>query len=490
MNAIKGLHHVTAISGNPHENFQFYTKVLGLKLVKKTVNFDDPSTYHLYYGDATGSPGTLMTFFPYPGRQGKKGKGQVTSTSYSVPPGELDSWRERLEAAGWPFQTEDRFGSPVLTFEDPHGLGLEIVETPTHEDLALTKFAGVTLTLQKADPTVKLLEMLGFQFEAQEGPRRRMRLPEGHDVIDILESPEAPQNTGGPGTVHHIALRVENRDDQLAWRKKLVDAGYHVSPVTDRNYFFSIYFRGPGGILCEIATDEPGMMIDETVEELGTHLKFPPQYEPYRQQIERQLAPIEEPYHALEKEGKGATVVALHGTGGDEYDLLTLVGELAPGHPVLSLRGNVSEGGMNRFFRRLRDGVFDQDDLARRRVELSEFLKARVGPRIGIGYSNGANMIAATLMSDAESFDKVVLLRPMLGWEVSTQTDLRGKDVLLLIGVSDTVVSPQSGRELAEALRSLGANVTIQETPGGHGLTAEDIELAKNWLELQKPVTV
>lgn len=482
---IKGLHHITAISGNPHENFRFYTQVLGLRLVKKTVNFDDPGTYHLYYGDYQGSPGSLLTFFPYEGRPGRPGTGQVVSTTYAVAQGGLEQWQTRLKEAKWSFQTDERFGHEALLLSDPHGMQLEIVEDSAQTEIALGKFSGATLSVGRAAPTRKLLEVLGFTVEQEQGERTRMRLADG-DFLDLLEQPDAPRHQSGPGSVHHIALRVADGDEQLAWRDKLISLGYQVSPVMDRNYFESIYFRGPGGVLFELATDPPGMTVDEPLEKLGEELKLPEQYERHRATLIKQLAPLEKPYHALEASGQGATIVALHGTGGDEHDLLGLVSQLAPDNPVLSLRGNVSESGMNRFFRRLSAGVFDQDDLKKRTDELASFLLARQESRIAVGYSNGANMAAATLMAEPKSFDKAVLLRPMLGWTPDESVDLVGKEILLLIGAQDRMVSPDSGRQLAELFRQQGAAVEVRVLDSGHSLTREDIEIAGQWLGLSQ----
>ena len=472
--SILGIHHVTAISGPAHENFKFYTETLGLRLVKRTVNFDDPGVYHLYYGDETGSPGTLMTFFPYGGAPGDKGTGQVVASSYPVE--NLEVWKQRL---GVPYRSEVRFGQEYVIFEDPHGMTLELYESKSAPP-ALGPIGGATLKLKSTAPTADLLKLMGFEEEGRESARARYRLKGSGDYLDLEQSDE-PSTRGGAGTVHHIALRVADDEAQAHWRNKLIKAGYQVSPVMDRNYFHSIYFRGPGGVLFELATDPPGMMIDESVEELGEKLVLPPQYEPHREGIEAVLDPLEEPYKFAETSGQGDLVVALHGTGGDEYDLLSLVAEVAPGKPVLSLRGNVKERGARRFFRRLQAGVFDEDDLRQRATELAKFLERHPGPRVAVGYSNGANMAAATLLEEADSFDKAILFRPMLGWEPGP-ADLSGKQILLLIGRDDRIVSPEAGEKLAEVFRERGAEVEVRQVPAGHNLTRQDVEIARRWL--------
>lgn len=283
---ILGIHHITAISGPARENFEFYTKVLGLRLVKRTVNFDDPGVYHLYYGDRMGSPGTLMTFFPYGGRPGDKGTGQVVASSYPVK--DLDSWSDQLER---PSRRETRFGDDYLIFEDPHGMTLEFFQTESAPE-ELGPIRGATLKLKNPEKTAQLFQLLGLGELERDGPRVRYAIPGSEDHLDLLSS-EADETRGGAGTVHHIALRVADDSSQLQWRKKLMEAGYRVSPVMDRNYFHSIYFRGPGGVLFELATDPPGMQVDESLENLGEKLVLPSQYEPHRDRITAVLQPLE-----------------------------------------------------------------------------------------------------------------------------------------------------------------------------------------------------
>lgn len=287
-NKILGIHHLTAVSGPARETHEFYTQVLGLKLVKKTVNFDDPSVYHLYYGDEAGSPGTLLTFFPYGGPSGRPGAGQVTAFSYPV--SDLEAWRGRLSRK---FLEERRFQRNYLTFTDPHGLQVELFEEPGAGH-PLTKFGGITLSLREVAATADLLEELGFQEGEQEGGRFRYSLPSSSEYIELQRASDGPRGLGGPGTFHHLALRVSGPAAQLEWRNRLLEQGYRVSPVMDRNYFRSIYFRGPGGVLFELATDPPGMAVDESLDELGKNLMLPSRYEPRRSEIEAALQPLEQ----------------------------------------------------------------------------------------------------------------------------------------------------------------------------------------------------
>lgn len=307
---IPGIHHITAICGDPQRNVDFYTGLLGLRLVKKTVNFDDPGTYHLYYGDGLGSPGTLLTFFawilPPAVRAGaRQGTGQITATPFRIPAASLDFWVDRLAAAGVDFTgPEPCFHEPVVALSDPDGLPLELVarggdaprapwtEGPVPADHAIRGLAGATLSLDGYEKTARLLvETMGFRETGSEGSRFRFQVGTGADaaMIDLLCQPEGEPGRMGIGAVHHIAWRTASAETQRAWRQALIDAGLDVTPVLDRRYFESIYFREPGGVLFEIATDPPGFTVDEAPEELGSRLKLPPWLERRRESIEARL---------------------------------------------------------------------------------------------------------------------------------------------------------------------------------------------------------
>ena len=294
-----GIHHITAIAGDPQRNLDFYTEALGLRLVKRTVNFDDPGSYHFYFGDNIGSPGTIMTFFPWPGaRRGARGSGQVTTVSFAVPRNSMAFWKERLRATHViAEEIEGRFGCNALRFLDPDGLQLELVASANEEsssERAIRGFAAPTLEVRNPEKTEKLLtENLGFEFVAEENNRRRFRGSGSNASAEIdLVSSEAGFGQIAAGTVHHIAFRAADDDEQLKVREQLVARGLNVTPVIDRQYFHSIYFREPNGILFEIATDGPGFLIDEPADALGETLKLPPIYESKRNEIERVLPTI------------------------------------------------------------------------------------------------------------------------------------------------------------------------------------------------------
>jgi glyoxalase family protein len=305
-NKILGLHHITAIAGNAQRNFDFYTRVLGLRLVKKTVNFDDPGTYHFYYGNEVGTPGTILTFFPWEGiTTGYAGTGMATEIGYSVPTGSLDFWKDRFEQykvkqglAG------ERFGELFLPFQDPDGLQLSLnvpkavdnrkawTTTDVAEQAATKGFHSVTLTLKSIKGTVAVLtEIFGYKLLEQDGNRYRFVTDavENAAIVDIIEDPQGKTGQVAGGTNHHVAFRVANDNVLMEFREKIEKRGFNITPKIDRNYFYSLYFREPGGVLFEVASDNPGFATDESVAELGTNLRLPAQYESMRKDIEKQL---------------------------------------------------------------------------------------------------------------------------------------------------------------------------------------------------------
>ena len=305
----RGIHHVTAIGGAPQSNVDFYCQHLGLRLVKRTVNFDDPGTYHLYYGDETGQPGSLLTFFPLEDAVAARfGAGMTAATAFSVPEGALDYWIECFEEKDVAFEGPSRrFGQQVIQFEDPDGLPLELVahpsggartgwkEGPMPTGYAIRSLYGVTLSVQDPEPTARLLtETMGFEAAGEEDGRWRFCIPnEGLAVVvDLVRSPQEAGRMG-KGAIHHVAFRARDEEEQIAWKEAVADLGFQVTGVKDRQYFKSVYFREPGGVLFEIATDGPGFLIDEDAAALGEALKLPGWLEGRRNVLEQQLPPLE-----------------------------------------------------------------------------------------------------------------------------------------------------------------------------------------------------
>jgi glyoxalase family protein len=308
LDQIKGLHHVTSMAASASTNNKFFTDTLGLRRVKKTVNFDAPDVYHLYYGDEVGSPGSVMTYFPFPHiARGRQGTGEVGTTLFSVPEGSFGFWTDRLTKAGAEgIKADTAFGENRLHFAGPDGDGFALVEVKDDarkqfvgngisEDHAIRGFHSASLRLRDEGATAELLKYMGYQqAEAQDGVTRLI-MPGGNgaDVIDIETMPNIARANLGAGSVHHIAFAVENRATQLEVRKALMDTGYQVTPVIDRDYFWAIYFRTPGGVLFEIATNEPGFDRDEDTAHLGEALKLPAQHAHLRATLEQHLEPLD-----------------------------------------------------------------------------------------------------------------------------------------------------------------------------------------------------
>ena len=309
---ISGIHHVTAICSDPQKNIDFYCRTLGLRLVKLTVNFDDPGSYHLYYGDELGRPGTAITFFAWPGaNRGRIGPPQVSVTAFSVPMDAIDYWRKRLKERSIEVTADiERFGQRVLSFSDPDGMRLELIGVenaqgkpwtsgPVSAEHAILGFHSVTIAEEGYEKTAKLLtELMGFKPAGTEQNRFRYRAGGGDEfasTVDLLCVPDAPHGNLGAGTVHHVAFRTPDDRQQEAWRKEIAQQGWNVSPIMDRIYFHSIYYREPGGVLFEIATENPGFALDEPPDRLGTKLMLPPWLEPYRKNIEAAVPPVRLP---------------------------------------------------------------------------------------------------------------------------------------------------------------------------------------------------
>jgi glyoxalase family protein len=306
---ILGLHHVTATADDAQQDLDFYLGALGLRLVKKTVNFDNHNVYHFYYGNESGTPGTIWTTFPYKGwgvPVGRKGTGQIRATSFSVPAGSLDRWKTRLEERNVAVQESERFGEASIAFTDPSGLITEIVGSAqdarrpwtangVDEADAIRGLHSVTLLVRSPKETVDFMkDLLGFEV-VDERPGRIRVAVNGDDagkLIDVASDPSAQPAVNGLGTVHHVAMAIAEPDEQLRLRDDLLRRGSRVTEVRDRQYFLSIYFREPGGVLFEVATTGPGFAIDEDLGSLGRDLKLPPWEEPHRAEIVTRLPTV------------------------------------------------------------------------------------------------------------------------------------------------------------------------------------------------------
>ena len=305
MRAVNGLHHITAIAGPAQENLDFYVGVLGMRLVKRSVNQDDPGTYHLFYADAEGSPGSDLTFFPWThAAPPRAGHGMAMEVLLEVPPSSLGYWTDRLQRYGRTIESATRFGQRVLAFADPHGLSLALVEATSRRFKA---WEGSTVPPERQirglygaqvwerDTTVTsefLTSVLGFRQVATENGWTRYGCDGGPGVVDLRAAPEARRGAWGVGSVHHLAWRVDDDEHQLAVRARVENAGAHPTQVIDRFWFKSVYFKEPGGVLFELATDGPGFAVDEDVSHLGESLVLPPWLETHRNTIEHALPPL------------------------------------------------------------------------------------------------------------------------------------------------------------------------------------------------------
>ncbi|MBI3789418.1 MAG: VOC family protein [Gemmatimonadetes bacterium] len=520
--ALLGIHHVTAICGHPQRTREFYEKVLGLRLVKRTVNFDDPGTWHLYFGTERGAPGTIITFFPWMGApHGRVGAGQCALIALAVPPESIGWWIERFLTHGVTHGLPaTRHGERVLEFRDPDGMLLELVSTPEVDerapwtgggvpaDVAIRGVHAVTCWVESARDTRALItEELGFVAMSQDGNHHRFtcNTPRSGTYLDLRVVGGFIRGVEGVGTVHHVAWRVADDKAQHALRERIADAGHSITGQLDRRYFRSMYFREPGGTLFELATDQPGFTLDEPLETLGEALALPPWLEPARPAITRSLAPIDDEglpgVSAFEaapasfvhrfvppERDQAGTLLLLHGTGGDENDLLPLGPMIAPGWALLSPRGPVLEHGMPRFFRRVSEGVFDLADLTARTDELAAFVgeAARAygfdqGRVVAGGFSNGANIAASVLLRHPGTLRGAMLFAPMLPFEPAELPDLRGTYVFVGAGRRDAVAPPAQVERLVALLRQAGADVTVEWHEGGHELNAALARAAKGW---------
>ena len=536
---VLGIHHVTAIASDPQRNLDFYVGLLGLRFVKRTVNFDDPHTYHFYFGDDAGNPGSIMTFFPWPRAfAGRQGTGQVAVTSFAVLPSALGFWVERMLKHGVKYEGPKKRaeGEQVIAFKDHDGLMLEIVAHESAEassawgespgiarDHAIHGFHSVTLWEERGQDTERVLtDVLGFRPVREEKGTRRFSVGGGgaSTLVDVRTIGGFVSGQPGAGTVHHVAFRVPDDSAQLAVRSQVMQGGYQPTPVIDRDYFRSVYFREPGGVLFELATDPPGFAIDEPIERLGEKLKLPKQYEPHRSEIESVLPRIHLPSatggeslfshmtgpedvsrdalgfihryippQARAELAGSTTLLLLHGTGGDEDNLVSLGRLLLPGAALLSPRGKVNEGGALRFFRRIREGVFDQEDLALRTEELAKFIEGSVETYaldvdriVAVGFSNGANIAGSLLLRRPGLIKNSVLLSPMIPFEPNPLPKLDGTSVFIGAGRADTMVPAAQTERLEALLRKSGADVTVHWDSGGHAIAASEVKAAQAWL--------
>jgi glyoxalase family protein len=508
-----GIHHISVMSSNAQNIYDFYAKILGLRFVKKTVNFDAPDVYHLYFGDEKGNPGTALTFFIFPtSGTGLRGVGQITKISFEVPMESLGFWIERFNQQGVKHKQIEKFmGESVLKFYDPDGLQLELVMTSTKKktwtniidkEFAIKSFHSVELSVDDYKKTEELIvNVLGYKLVKSENNHHiyENESAEFAKYLDLFSMPNWPEGRPGAGTVHHVAFRAKDDETELKIREKVTELGLQPTQVIDRNYFHSVYFREPNEILFEIATDKPGFLIDEDIDKLGSSLKLPPQYEHARERIKGFLPPlhtneeIEESAEEVSEEfnykfieaDSDDTLILFHGTGGDELQMIDFASELGFEGKILSIRGGVQEDGLNRYFRRFGMGQYDLDNYEEETIKLAEFLykiadkhKFELEKAIFLGYSNGANILQNLIIRYA-FVKKAFLLHPSIIYRPDFETT-SDAEILITTGESDEYLTKEDLKYLEELFTKSGAKVESFIQKGGHEITVEEINFIKN----------
>ena len=510
-----GIHHITLITRKVQANVDFYAGFLGLRLVKQTAGFEDAAQLHLFYGDAIGSPGSLITFLVWEdGAPGRVGHGQPSEVSFAIAPESIGFWLTRAlrynVATSGPAQ---EFGEPVLRLKDPDGVIVKLVGTqaitapalhaaadiPAQD--AIRRLRGATVLTAKPEGTAAFVSRhFGYSETAATDTIRRLTSQSG-DIIDIRDAGGFWTAAPGTGTIDHIAFRAVDEDAVTAVRMRLEAEDAGAIPVHDRTYFYSLYVREPGGTLFELATDGPGMTLNESEETLGTKLFVPehfagddqadtvilPQFSlPGQERLPMRDLPFVHRFTRPENPD-GRTLVLLHGTGGNETSLLPLGRQIAPHSDLLSLRGRSVEEGYPRFFRRITNITFDQQDLLSEAQAFAAFVEGAaagygidLNDTVFVGYSNGANMLGAVMLLHPGLIRTAVLLRPMNVLEDIPQADLSGTKVLMTTGARDPY-APYTP-DLEKNLLNSGAGVENVLINAGHDLNPQDVTMAKAWL--------
>jgi phospholipase/carboxylesterase len=498
-----GIHHVTGITADVQANVDFYVGFLGLRLVKRTAGYADAEQLHLVYGDGLGAPGSLLTFLVWEAAgRGRTGAGQVSEVALAIAPATLGDWMTRAISAQVPVEGPSReFGEPVLRLKDPDGLIVKLVglDMPTAAPLpqAPTRVRGVTLLTDDLAGTAAFVARFGYRFGPRAGQTQRMT--SDTDVVDVREAGGFVPTVPGAGVPDHVAFRARDAEALRAMRLSLKD--HAPTEVHDRKYFLSLYVRDPAGILLEYATDGPGMTVDEPPGALGRSLFLPPweagRAADLRAMLPQFAMPGDERIPARDlpfvhrfnrpENPDGSTLVLLHGTGGNEADLMPLARRAAPRATLLGVRGRATEEGVNRWFRRFDAATFDEADVRREAEAFAAFVESAVvsyglnpDGLAFLGYSNGANFLAAFIQLHPGVVRRAVLLRATRPTLTPRAADLSGTRVLMLSGQDDPLADGASA--LADSLTARGADVLVRTVAADHALTTADGAEAADWL--------
>lgn len=500
-----GIHHVTAITRNVQDNVDFWMGFLGLDLVKQTGGFEDAEQLHLFYGDPEGAPGTLVSFLVWQdGARGRAGLGQVTEIALRIPRARIGDWLTRAMQHRISVEGPSReFGEPVLRLKDPDGIIVKLVGTDIADGgwpAAPRGLRAVTIWSDVPEQSAAFLSQFGYQTGPVEGAVQR--LVSGRDALDIRDATGFVPGIPGTGIIDHVALRVPDLAAINAHRDRLAARNLHETNAHDRKYFHSLYLREPGETLIELATEGPGMTVDEAPGQLGRVLMIPPHFaaraDDLRVMLPQFARPGEErrpmrdlPFvHRFQQpdDPDGSVMLLLHGTGGNESDLMPLAHRIAPRATLLGLRGRSTEEGVARFFRRISMTSFDQDDI---RAEAAAFDAFWQGAMAGyglaadrvtvMGYSNGANFAGAVMALAPGLIRRAILMRPMLVLEQPPQVDLAGVRVLTLTGTRDPYGTHAAA--LNDWLTAGGAELDARAVEAGHELSQDDLTAAQDWME-------
>lgn len=501
-----GLHHVTGITRNVQANVDFYMGFLGLHLVKQTGGYEDAEQLHLFYGDAQGAPGSVVSFLVWEdGAPGRVGEGQAGEIAFAVPPGSIGEWLTRAMDARVPFERPVReFGETVLRLKDPDGIIVKLVGAdleprhPLPDQIAPTRLRAVTLFSGDPEATAEFAKKFGYRMSATEDQIQRM--VSDTDAIDIRDTRGFFSGIPGTGVFDHVAFRAP---DVAAVREMRLSLARHHEPtnVHDRKYFLSLYVRDPASLLVEYATDAPGFAVDEPLSHLGEQLLIPdhdtaraadlrvmlPQFtRPGEPRMPKRSLPFVHRFHYPE-DPDGSVILLLHGTGGNEADLMPLAARLNPRATLLGVRGRATEEGVARFFRRFDVDTFDQEDIRAEAQAIEAFLHAAVrgyelnaGAVTVLGYSNGANFAAAVMALHPDLIYRAILLRAIPVLEDLPRADLSSARALLLTGRDDPFSS--EAPRLAQWLRDSGADVDTEVVEAGHDISPADLSSARAWL--------
>ncbi|WP_245415988.1 MULTISPECIES: VOC family protein [Mesorhizobium] len=512
--AASGIHHVTLITRHVQANVDFYVGFLGLRLVKRTGGYEDALQLHLFYGDRLGSPGSLITFLVWEdGAPGRVGTGQVAEIALAVPPDSLGEWMTRALRAGVPFEGPSReFGEPVLRLKDPDGIIVKLVgadlaaaQSWGDEAVAPRRLRAVTILTETPEETTSFVGRFGYR----PGPRigNTTRMISDTDAVDIRDVSGYVPGIPGTGTADHVAFRAPNVEAVRAEERALARLNSSATNMHDRKYFTSLYVREPGGTLIELATDGPGFTVDEDTERLGETLLVPPHDKERARDIAVMLpqfsmpgtprmAPRDLPFvhrFHVPDDPDDSTIVLLHGSGGNEADLMPLARRIAPRATLLGVRGRSHEEGNARWFRRLTAVNFDQADIRAEAEAFAAFVEGAIAAyRLDeahltfLGHSNGANFAAAVMALYPQVIRRAILLRAMPVLETLPPADLDGASVLMVAGARDPF--GKDAPALADWLRASGAKLDMRTVDAGHDLVPDDEALARHWLQREEPV--